>query len=162
MTRRVIPIGTTTLLEQSIHNEGEISYDTTLETIRLGNGVAVGGVAQPTAATLAASGGADDIGFIQAGTGAVARTLQDKGRDVVNVKDFGAVGDGVTNDTAAIQAAITATTVGAELFFPAGNYLTGNLIVLDKTNLKINGGGLAKLTLTGTAATGIGLQLSGL
>lgn len=41
----------------------------------------------------------------------------------VNVLDYGAVGDGVTNDTAAIQAAITAaTSAGAELVFPAGIY----------------------------------------
>lgn len=42
----------------------------------------------------------------------------------INVKKFGAVGNGVTNDTTAITAAIAALpAVGARLFFPAGTYM---------------------------------------
>lgn len=48
---------------------------------------------------------ADKIGFVQSGTGSVPRTMQDKGRESVSVEDFGAVGDGVTDDTAAWLAA---------------------------------------------------------
>ena len=40
-------------------------------------------------------------GFIQSGTGAVQRTVENKLKDTVSVKDFGAVGDGVADDTTA-------------------------------------------------------------
>lgn len=63
-----------------------------------------------------------DLGaFTPSGAGGVQRTVENKLRDVVSVKDFGAVGDGVANDTAAIQAAVTAAS-GKQLFFPDGNY----------------------------------------
>lgn len=93
-------------------------------------------ISSSTLAALAASGGSALVGFLQAGTGAVARTLQSKGRDTVSVKDFGAVGDGTTNDTAAIQAAINATPAGQVLFFPVGTYLvTSKLTVLEDIRL---------------------------
>lgn len=75
--------------------------------------------------TLAANAGATLMGFIQAGAGAIKRTVQDKLRDSVNVKDFGAVGDGATDDTAAIQAAMTAS-VCVEI--PAGTFKHTRLV----------------------------------
>jgi len=68
---------------------------------------------------------AANITYDPAGTGAVARTVQAKLRDVVSVKDFGAVGDGVTDDTAAIQAALSAAAnrqVPAVVYLPSGAY----------------------------------------
>ena len=41
--------------------------------------------------------------FTQVGTGAVPRTIASKLSDVVSVKDFGAIGNGIANDTAAIH-----------------------------------------------------------
>ena len=43
---------------------------------------------------------------------------------VVDVREFGAVGDGVRDDTAAIQTAIGCLPAGGRLYFPAGRYLS--------------------------------------
>jgi parallel beta-helix repeat protein/putative cofactor-binding repeat protein len=64
----------------------------------------------------AAVGASNNISYTPAGTGAVATTVQAKLREYVSVKDFGAVGDGVTDDTAAIQAALT---TGKTVYAPA-------------------------------------------
>jgi hypothetical protein len=55
-------------------------------------------------------------------SGSVQRTVQTKLDDTVSVKDFGAVGDGVTDDTAALQAAFNAAD-GKKLMFSAGTFL---------------------------------------
>jgi polygalacturonase len=51
-----------------------------------------------------------------------SRNLSNRGKDFVSVKDFGATGDGSTDDTLAVQAAITyAVIVSANtVYFPAG------------------------------------------
>jgi hypothetical protein len=64
-------------------------------------------------------GTADNVGYTPAGTGAVATNVQAKLRQYVSVKDFGAVGNGVANDTAAIQAALT---TGNSVYVPQGTY----------------------------------------
>jgi hypothetical protein len=57
-----------------------------------------------------------------------ARFLSDRFADVVNVKDFGAIGDGVALDTTAIQAAIDfCISTGKALYVPAGVYSVGPL-----------------------------------
>jgi hypothetical protein len=60
------------------------------------------------------------LNFTQDGIGAVARTVNSKLKDVVSVKDFGAVGDGVADDTAAFSAAAA---TGNTVLIPKGTYL---------------------------------------
>ena len=67
-----------------------------------------------------------DISFLQAGTGAVVRSAQSKMRDVVSVKDFGAVGDGVTDDSAAFVAALAASN---SVYIPNGIYRAKNVTI---------------------------------
>jgi hypothetical protein len=77
----------------------------------------------------------DLITYNQGGTGAVSTTVQAKLRESVSVKDFGAVGDGVTDDTAAIQAAIESVkSTGQTLLVTVGTYL------IRKEGLLIYGG----------------------
>lgn len=79
---------------------------------------------------LAGLHGSSMVGFTQEGVGAIARTAQDKMRDVVSVKDFGVVGDGVTDDTGSIQSALAHCEITrSSLFFPDGVYMCSGLTV---------------------------------
>jgi hypothetical protein len=98
--------------------------------------------------------------YTPAGTGAVTRTVQDKLREVVSVKDFGALGNDSANDRPAIQAAIdyaASLPNGAEVFFPAGVYrLNTSLSVPNSVSLTLRGeGDASKLRLSG----GVGQQI---
>lgn len=56
---------------------------------------------------------------------------------VVNVKDFGAKGDGVSNDTSFIQAAIYACPPGGRVVFPQGIYLTAPVFLKSDITLEL-------------------------
>jgi hypothetical protein len=85
---------------------------------------------------------ATKLAFTQSGAGATARTIDSKLKEVVSVKDFGAVGDGTTNDSAAIQAAAAAAVAaGARLWIPK----TSSFYAVSSTAISVtlaNGQGL--------------------
>lgn len=60
--------------------------------------------------------------YVKAEGSTELRTLGERFADVVNVRDFGAKGNGTTDDTEAIQAAISSG-AGKTVFFPHGNYI---------------------------------------
>jgi hypothetical protein len=91
----------------------------------------------------------EQVTFLASGSGATQRTALEKFRDVVSVKDFGAVGDGVADDTAAIQAAITAAANKA-LYFPSGTYVATALTV--SSPCRLFGDGILKKTTAVNAA----------
>lgn len=83
--------------------------------------------------------------------------------DITNVKHFGAVGDGTTDDTVAIQAAIDAAVArgGGSVFVPEGTYLISSALTLDSFVSLVGEGIGSKITQSSTTAdcvTGTTLQ----
>lgn len=93
---------------------GALYWNTTVGAVRVWNG----------AAWLSMAADASIVDFQQSGAGAVVRTAQDKLREWVSIKDFGAVGDGVADDAPALRAAMAALVQrgGGHLYIPAGTY----------------------------------------
>jgi hypothetical protein len=100
---------------------------------------------------LADNDGSNWVGFLSSGTGAVARSAQDKMRDSVSIKDFGAVGDGVTDDTAAIQAALNSGALS--VFIPAGSFLCSSLLMPSTTYFTLHGTGQSSILVQKAGAS---------
>ena len=82
-------------------------------------------------------------GLVTPSGGTTARALPVKLSEGLSVKDFGAAGDGVTNDQAAIQAAIAyvGSIGGGTLFFPAGDYAIATGLVVSSRGVRLRGAG---------------------
>jgi hypothetical protein len=96
----------------NVQGSGSIEY---LPKVGLGSASLSASLAGPT--------GAAQIGYLAPYSGAVARTVATKDADWLNAKDFGTIGDGSADDTAALQLAITTAIVnGKRLLVPSGTY----------------------------------------
>jgi parallel beta-helix repeat protein len=115
------------------------------DTIRTDNLYISNTLVVPSA--LAQATNANVVQYTPAGTGAVTTTVQAKLRQYVSVKDFGAVGDGVTNDTAAIQLAINS---GSAVYFPKGTYVVASVLAVP-TGMKLYANGDATILSTITS-----------
>jgi hypothetical protein len=103
-------------------------------------------------AELAAASGATRVGFTEYGTGAVTRSVEARLRDSISVKDFGAVGNGVADDTAAFNRAVAANqaVVGGDISIPTpGTYKLTSQIKSDPVR-------------TGFVSSGATLDFSGM
>lgn len=103
------------------------------------------------------SAAAMNVSYNPSGTGAVTTDVQTKLHESVSVKDFGAVGDGVTDDTAAIQLALNS---GAGLVeaTESAYLITSTLVVPD--GVTFAGRGRIKTTIY-IGADVVGVELGG-
>ena len=113
-------------------------------------------------AAAAASKGAYMVGYLSPAAGAVAETVASVFKNTVWVTRFGAVGNGVHDDTAAINLAIASLPSGGTIYFPAGTFLhtsainiTGKIIYLVG-----QGRGVTKLLNSGSTSDGLVFNLN--
>jgi len=76
------------------------------------------------------------VGFTQIGRGATATTVQAKLRQYVNVEDFGGNGDGVTDDSPALAAALSAACPGKGVAFSNKLYLASSITIPPNCSLR--------------------------
>jgi len=98
--------------------------ETSTTSFTMASGLNVGDLVQAIY-NLPLSGGiinSSNVVYNEGSAGAVNSTVQVKLQETVSVKDFGAVGNGTTNDAAAIQAALN---TGKSVLVPAGQYFLG-------------------------------------
>jgi hypothetical protein len=86
-------------------------------------------------------------------TGSVPTNVENKLAETVSVMDFGAVGDGVADDTAAIQLALDAGENGA-VYFPTGTYLVSSALTVNAST-HVYGSGFDAIVKTNSATANI-------
>ncbi len=102
-------------------------------------------------------------GSVTATGSTTARTLADKSAEVYNVKDYGAVGNGTTDDTAAFAAVVTAVNAAGRgsVYIPRGAYkLSPNSLAFSGKELQVRGAGVGATYLSFTGTDGDCLTFS--
>ena len=151
-----VGIGTTTpgsLL--SIGNTNGINFSTATSTFNSTGGINLASGCFAMGGSCLSTG---NFSFLFSTSTAVSRTQQSKLEDTLSVKDFGAVGDGSTDDTTAFQNATAAACKlahGATVFVPSPpvNYKITSTINITCSGLTIQGSGTAFIISTASGAT---------
>jgi hypothetical protein len=111
--------------------------------------------ANALASALASPDGSGLVDYVRSETGAVPRSVEERLRDRLSVKDFGAVGDGAADDTSALLNAAAAARVpltdslrvfAGEIHLPPGRYRFHDVLQLAPAE------GVAGLTISGSGA----------
>jgi hypothetical protein len=132
--------------------------ETDSDTVTFVNGLHLGALVKFTTSQLNSSGGGDafNVSYLPPFTNSVGTNVGNKLAQTVSVKDFGAVGDGVTDDTAAIQAAWdwAASNNGAKINLPTGEYLISQAIdITGADNVIFEGDGVQNSIIKTNSAT---------
>jgi hypothetical protein len=101
-----------------------------------------------------AAGDINTSTFTQSGTGAVERSVTAKLGETINVRDFGAVGDGVTDDTVAFQTACDALD-DYQTLWAQGEFLLSQEVFIKRSNNTYDFRS-AKFIMSGAVYTGYG------
>jgi hypothetical protein len=112
---------------------GDSYLETDSDTVTFTSGLHVGAEVKFTTAVQVTTGAVDasTVGYTYPATGAAGQTVQARLEQYVSVKDFGAVGDGVADDTAAIQAAVN---TGMPLNWGNGTYRITSAVTATATD----------------------------
>ncbi len=150
-----VNVGSNSQLGATLTNSGNsnvtISSVTVTGTGFSANGVSAGTTLTPNQSvslnvTAAPTGAGSLIGSVTVASNAtnspaiIALSGTGVATTIINVKNYGATGNGSTDDTAAIDNAIAALQPGYELYFPCGTYLVSSqLASITKNNVTIDG-----------------------
>jgi hypothetical protein len=134
--------------------------ETDSDTVTFVSGLHVGAQVKFTTSQQQGAGAVDasQVSYDPPFTDSVATNVEAKLAQTVSVMDFGAVGDGATDDTDAIQNAID---TGNSLYFPEGTYKITGLTVSNKSNVRYFGYNNVKLTNVGVTGTTSLFNMSG-